>query len=90
MLCALAVVFFALLGMAMIVIETWPSPRPAQESQDGVLRVQKDIHLYEQGFKALVQRVKAPNSSPKMSSIRMQVGVQSLSLAFPAPSTRVT
>lgn len=31
-----------------------------ESAQDGVLHVQKDIHLYEQGFKAVVQRVKAP------------------------------
>lgn len=32
-LCALAVVFFALLGMAMIVIDPWPIARDARGNQ---------------------------------------------------------
>ncbi|CAJ1461676.1 unnamed protein product [Effrenium voratum] len=55
-LCTLAVVFFALLGMATIVI-------------DGAIRVQRDIHLYEEGARSVVSRVK--------------VLVKSLSLALP-------
>eukprot|EP00435_Cladocopium_sp_Y103_P003542 s3958_g1.t1 len=55
-LCALAVVFLSLLGMATIVI-------------DGVIRVQKDIALYELGARTVVQRIK--------------VLVKSFSLAFP-------